>query len=90
MAEESQKRVKAAEEKMMEEARQEAAQILADARKTVEIEREQTAKELQSQIAQLAMLAARKAAGEQAGSRLDGQLYDQFLKGAGEAHDSGR
>ena len=90
MAEESQKRVKAAEEKMMEEARQEAAQILADARKTVEMEREQTAKELQSQIAQLAMLAARKAAGEQAGSRLDGQLYDQFLKGAGEAHDSGR
>ena len=90
MAEESQKRVKAAQEEMMAQARREADQILAAARKTVEAEREQTAKGLQGQIAQLAMLAARKAVGDQAGPRLDGQLYDQFLKGAGEAHDSGR
>ena len=61
MAEESQKRVKAAQEEMMAQARREADQILAAARKTVEAEREQTAKELQGQIAQLAMLAARKA-----------------------------
>ena len=65
------------------EANTEAVGILKDARKTIENERKQTMNDLQSEIAGLAMQAARKIVDDTKGNQ---DIYDQFLKGAGDAH----
>ena len=56
---------------------------LKNARKTIENERKQTMNDLQSEIAGLAMQAARKIVDDTKGNQ---DIYDQFLKGAGDAH----
>lgn len=61
----------------------EAVGILKDARKTIENERKQTMNDLQREIAGLAMQAARKIVDDTKGNQ---DIYDQFLKGAGDAH----
>ena len=75
-------RLKAEYEKALEGAK-EAVGILKDARKTIENERKQTMNDLQSEIAGLAMQAARKIVDDTKGNQ---DIYDQFLKGAGDAH----
>ena len=75
-------RLKAEYEKALEGAT-EAVGILKDARKTIENERKQTMNDLQSEIAGLAMQAARKIVDDTKGNQ---DIYDQFLKGAGDAH----
>ena len=75
-------RLKAEYEKALE-ANTEAVGILKDARKTIENERKQTMNDLQSEIAGLAMQAARKIVDDTKGNQ---DIYDQFLKGAGDAH----
>ena len=66
-------------ERILQEANTEAVGILKDARKTIE----QTMNDLQSEIAGLAMQAARKIVDDTKGNQ---DIYDQFLKGAGDAH----
>ena len=70
-------------ERILQEANTEAVGILKDARKTIENERKQTMNDLQSEIAGLAMQAARKIVDDIKGNQ---DIYDQFLKGAGDAH----
>ena len=70
-------------ERILQEANTEAVGILKDARKTIENERKQTMNDLQSEIAGLAMQAARKIVDDTKGNQ---DIYDQFLKGAGDAH----
>ena len=70
-------------ERILQEANTEAVGILKDARKTIENERKQTMNDLQSEIAGLAMHAARKIVDDTKGNQ---DIYDQFLKGAGDAH----
>ena len=69
-------RLKAEYEKALEGAKAESIQI-------VENERKQTMNDLQSEIAGLAMQAARKIVDDTKGNQ---DIYDQFLKGAGDAH----
>jgi len=70
-------------ERILQEANTEAVGILKDARETIENERKQTMNDLQSEIAGLAMQAARKIVDDTKGNQ---DIYDQFLKGAGDAH----
>ena len=52
------------------------------------MEREQTMKELKSQIAGLAAASAAKMLAGQAGQEADRDAYDRFLKEAGEEDDN--
>ena len=57
------------------------------ARETVDIEREQALRDMKSQVASLAMEAARKVLMDE-GPGVGGRTaYDQFLKEAGDPHD---
>ncbi len=82
-------KVKAGQEydKIMEQAREDARKKMEEADKAIALEREKTMHELESAIAGLAMTAAAKLLEEQAGSAGDQQMYDRFLKEAGERHD---
>ena len=75
--------VEKAKKTILQEANTEAVGILKDARETIENERKQTINDLQSEIAGLAMQAARKIVDDTKGNQ---DIYDQFLKGAGDAH----
>lgn len=70
-------------DRILQEANTQAAGIISDARKTIENERRQTMNSLQGEIAGLAMQAARKIVDDTKGNQ---DIYDQFLKGAGDAH----
>ena len=83
-------RLKAEYEKALEGAKAESIQIVEKAKKTAAGESErilqeakQTMNDLQSEIAGLAMQAARKIVDDTKGNQ---DIYDQFLKGAGDAH----
>ena len=56
--------------------------------KTIELEREKTVQDLQSQIADLALVAAGKVIGEKSTEESNQSLYDQFLAKAGDSDDT--
>ena len=58
------------------------------AKVSVRTEREQTMKELKSQIAGLAAASAARIIGGHADEKGNSALYDQFLKEAGEGNDN--
>ena len=58
--------------------------MIESAKESVRIEREQTMKELKSQIAGLAAASAARIIGRNADDKEGQSLYDQFLKEAGE------
>ena len=60
-----------------------------DAHKAVELEREKTVQELQSEIAVLAVAAAGKVLGEASTKENNQLLYNQFLAKAGGVNDAG-
>ena len=66
---------------------QEAEKIIANAHKTIDLEREKTVQDLQTQIAGLAMQAARKIVDEETRKQGNQAIYDQFLESVGDAHD---
>ncbi len=70
-------------DRIVGEAGDKAGNIIESAKETVRIEREQTMKELQGEIAGLAVASAAKIVGRTA----DEDLYDQFLKEVGGSHD---
>ena len=70
-------------DRIVGEAGDKAGNIIESAKETVRIEREQTMKELQGEIAGLAVAFAAKIVGRTA----DEDLYDQFLKEVGGSHE---
>ena len=69
--------------RILSEANEKAGIMLENAKKTIEVERQQTMNTLQSEIAGLAMQAAKKIVDEKTENK---GIYDQFLEGVGEAH----
>ena len=59
----------------------------ADATKTIETERKQALDGVETQIAGLAMQAARKIVDEETRKQGNQAIYDQFLESVGDAHD---
>lgn len=57
------------------------------ARKTIETERKQALDGVETQIAGLAMQAARKIVDEETRKQGNQAIYDQFLESVGDAHD---
>lgn len=74
-------------DKIMAQAKADAEKRMEDADRTIAMERDKTMHDLESAIAGLAMTAAAKLLEEQAGSTGDQQIYNRFLKEAGESHD---
>jgi len=74
--------------RILKDADANAAQIMENAQKTISLEKEKTMQDLKSQVAELAMDAARKVTGSGKSSRDDLDLYNQFLEETGERHDS--
>ena len=70
-------------DRIVGEAGDKAGNIIESAKETVRIEREQTMKELQGEIAGLAVASAAKIVGRTE----DEDLYDQFLKEVGGSHE---
>ena len=65
-----------------------AEKIIENAHKTVELERDKTVQDLQSQIAVLAVAAAGKVLGEASTNENNRLLYQQFLAKAGGVNDA--
>ena len=87
MIERARQEAKAEYDRILQDAGAEADRLMKSARETVDIEREQALRDMKSQVASLAMEAARKVLmdeGPGAGGRT---AYDQFLKEAGDPHD---
>lgn len=70
-------------DRIVGEAGEKAGNIIESAKETVRVERERTMKELQGEIAGLAVASAAKIVGKTA----DQDLYDQFLKEVGGTHE---
>ena len=84
LIEDARKSAKAEYDRIISEAGEKADTMLESAKESVLIEREQTMKELKSQIAGLAAASAAKIIGGNADDKESRDLYDQFLKEAGE------
>lgn len=72
--------------RILSEANEKAGIMLENAKKTIEVERQQTMNTLQSEIAGLVMQAAKKIVDEKTENQGNKGIYDQFLEGVGEAH----
>ena len=70
-------------DRIVAEAGEKAGSIIENAKETVRVERERTMRELQGEIAGLAVASAAKIVGKTA----DQDLYDQFLKEVGGTHE---
>lgn len=77
IVENARKNAKAEYDRIIGEADDQAGNIIESAKETVRIEREKTMKELQSEIAGLAMASARKLVGQSAAGQ---DAYDEFFK----------
>ena len=84
LIEDARKNAKAEYDRIINEAGEKADTMLESAKETVRAEREQTMKELKSQIAGLAAASAAKIISGNADEKESQDLYDQFLKEAGE------
>ena len=62
--------------------------IISDAEKTIRIEREKALREMQSEIAGLAMIAATKVVSNNSSNNINQSLYNDFLKKAGDSNDT--
>ena len=84
LIEDARKSAKAEYDRIVNEAGEKADTMIESAKENVRIEREQTMKELKSQIAGLAAASAAKIIGGNADDKESRDLYDQLLKEAGE------
>lgn len=73
-------------DRILVEANEKAGIMLENAKKTIEVERQRTMNTLQSEIAGLAMQAAKKIVDEKTENQGNKGIYDQFLERVGEAH----
>ena len=67
---------------------QAAEKIIANAHKTIDLEREKTVQDLQTQIAGLAMMAAGKVLGKADAAEQNKLMYEQFLAKTGGCNDT--
>ena len=86
LIEDVRKSAKAEYDRIIIEAGEKADTMLESAKESVRVEREQTMKELKSQIAGLAAASAAKIISGNADEKESRDLYDQFLKEAGEGN----
>ena len=84
LIEDARKSAKAEYDRIIIEAGEKADTMLESAKESVRVEREQTMKELKSQIAGLAAASAAKIISGNADEKESQDLYDKFLKEAGE------
>ena len=87
MIERAKQEAKAEYDRIVGDAGTEAEKLMKSARETMDMEREQTLREMKSQVASLAMDAARKVLMNEDHVADDQSVYDQFLKEAGDPHD---
>ena len=85
IVENARKTAKAEYDRIVGEAGDKAGSIIDSAKETVRIEREKAMREMQSEIAGLAVASAEKIVSQAGGNQ---GIYDQFLKEAGEYHDN--
>ena len=76
--------------RIVKEADEQALKIKADAHKNVEMDREKAMKEMQSEVAELAMTAVSRILQEGSDEASDSALYQQFVKKAGEVNGANR
>ena len=88
LLEKTRKSAQAEYENRINAADAEAEKIIENAHKTVELERDKTVQDLQSQIAVLAVAAAGKVLGEASTNENNRLLYQQFLTKAGGVNDA--
>lgn len=86
IVEKAQVQAKAEYERIVKEAGVKASDILDSAKINIQLEQEQTMKALQSEIAGLAMAAAAKIVSKETENQGNQDIYNQFLKEAGDAH----
>ncbi len=87
IVEKAQVQAKADYERIVKDAGEKADDMLDSAKANIEMEREQTMKELQSEIAGLAITAAAKIVSNKAENQGNQDIYNQFLGDVGDAHD---
>lgn len=88
MIEQAKKEARVEYDRIVGEADTQAGKMLKTARETIDLEKEQTLREMKGQVAGLAMDAARKILMEQSDAAGSQAVYDQFLKEAGDSHES--
>lgn len=74
-------------DRILKEADAQAGKLLVTARETIDLEREQTLRDMKSQVAGLAMETAKKLVTQQCQADDCRAIYDQFLKEAGDQGD---
>lgn len=77
-------------DRIVSDADVEAGKILKEARETIHLEKEQSLREMKSEVAGLAMDAAKKIMMDSCGEKDSRAVYDEFLKEAGELHEDGK
>ena len=87
IVEKAQVQAKAEYERIVKEAGVKAGSMLDSAKANIQLEREQTMKALQSEIAGLAMTAAAKIVSEKTENQGNQDIYNQCLEEVGDAHD---
>ena len=88
IVEKARKTAQAEYESRVNAADQEAEKIIANAHKTIDLEREKTVQDLQTQIAGLAMMAAGKVLGKADAAEQNKLMYEQFLAKTGGCNDT--
>ena len=88
IVEKARKSAQAEYESRMDAADTEAQKIIANAHKSIDLEREKTVQELQSQIAGLAMAATAKVLGDTDQAAQNKLMYEQFLAKTGGLNDT--
>ena len=88
--EQARKEAKIQSERIVEDTAARVDAMLAKAQEDIRNERENAMRQMESDVASLAMEAAAKIIGKNNGTDQDLSLYDQFLEEAGDPHDSDR
>ena len=74
-------------DRILKDADNEAGKIMKTARETIDLEREQTLRQMKTEVAGLAMDAAKKIMMDSCSEKDSQAVYDQFLKEAGDPHE---
>ena len=75
-------------DRILDDAGEEAEKIIKTARETIDLEREQTLREMKTEVAGLAVDAARKILTENCSEENSQAMYDQFLKEVGDPNEN--
>ena len=87
MIEQAKKKKKKEYDRILKDADAEAGKLMKTARETIDLEREQTLRQMKTEVAGLAMDAAKKIMLESCSEKDSQAVYDQFLREAGEPHE---